>query len=75
MARAGADVGEAERLEKLADAALVIGDAEAAGDHRLQVATDVLIGDGNAIHQSLLEHLPSAEFPWPQPRAPQMNRR
>ena len=37
MARAGADVGEAERLEQLADAALVIGDAETAGDHRLQV--------------------------------------
>ena len=35
--------------------------------------SDVLIGDGNAIHQSLLEHLPSAEladhlFAWLKPR-------
>ena len=37
MARAGADVREAEPLEKLADRALVIGDAEALEDDALQV--------------------------------------
>ena len=37
MARAGADVGEAEPLEELADRALVIGDPEALEDHALQV--------------------------------------
>ena len=37
MARAGADVGEAEPLEELADRALVIGDPEALEDDALQV--------------------------------------
>ena len=37
MARPGADVGEAEHLEQLADGALMISDAEALGDQALQV--------------------------------------
>ncbi|MBA3517769.1 MAG: hypothetical protein H0T75_09050 [Rhizobiales bacterium] len=35
--RPAADVGEAERLEQLADRALMIGDAEALGDQALKV--------------------------------------
>ena len=51
MARAGSDVGEAERLEKLADAALVIGDAETPRDHpfrsmRRQRTTPSVLGSG-----------------------------
>ena len=37
MTRAGADVGEAERLQELADRALVIGNPEPLVDDALQV--------------------------------------
>jgi len=37
MARAGADVGETQRLQKLSNIALVIVDAEAGQDHAAQV--------------------------------------
>ena len=37
VTRAGADVGEAERLQELADRALVIGNPEALEDDALQV--------------------------------------